>query len=87
MMIVVVANLLWMGTIRKTVNSPIMPAHLVSCHKMYVATIVMSGDVQSGCNTSDTISNRFTSFDNKLASFPGAVSLKALCDNWSDWNT
>lgn len=51
---------------------------------MYVATIVISGDVQSGCNTTLTISNRLTSFESKLANFPGAVSLKALCDNWSD---
>lgn len=61
-----------------------MPAHLVSVHKMYVATIVMSGDVHNGFNTTETISNRLTSFDNKLASFPGAVSHKALCDNCND---
>lgn len=70
-----------MGTMRKTIAIPIMPAHRISVHKMYPAVIVMIGDVQSGCITTDTISNRFTSFDNKFTSLPGAVSDRAFCDN------
>lgn len=69
---------------RNTINKPNMPAHLVSIHKMYVAIDVITKDVHMGWTNIDAISNRFTSFDNKLTSLPGAVSLKADWDNCRD---
>lgn len=58
-----------------------MPDQLVSVHKMYEAIIAMSGDVHSVCSNIPAFSNRLTSFDSKLANFPGAVSLRAPCDS------
>lgn len=66
---------------RKTIAMPIIPAKRISFHKIKPAIIVIIGDVHSGCITTDIISNRFTSFDSKFTSLPGAVSLRALCDN------
>lgn len=45
----------------------------------------MSGDAHNGCMTTEMISKRLTSFDNKFTNFPGAVFAKARCDNCSDW--
>lgn len=60
---------------------PIMPAQRTSIHKIYAAIIVIIGAAHNGFTSTDIISNRSTSFDNKLTNFPGAVSVKALCDN------
>lgn len=73
-----------MGTIRKTIKRPNMPAHLVSIHKMYVAIDVITNDVHIGWTNIDAISNRFTSFDSKLTSLPGAVSCRAVWDSCRD---
>lgn len=74
-----------MGATRNTTANPIIPAHRISDHKVYVAINVINGDVQIKCTSNVTNSNRFTSFDNKFTSFPGVVSLKARCDNFRDW--
>lgn len=48
---------------------------------MYAAMIVMSGEVHNGCKTMATTSNRLTSFDSRLTSFPGADSINDFCDS------
>lgn len=79
-------ELLWSGTIRKTINNPSIPAHLASFHRIYVAKMVIVGAAHSECKYEMASSNLFTSFESRLASFPGAVSLKALCDSCNDCN-
>lgn len=69
---------------RNTIKSPNMPAHPAWSYKIQVAIDVITSDVHMGWINIEAISNRFTSFDNKLTSLPGAVSDKAVCDSFSD---
>jgi len=46
----------------------------ISCHNKYVTTIVCRGLIQKKCIKNSALSNRFTSFDNKLTTRPTDVS-------------
>lgn len=60
---------------------PTTPAHRTSCHSKTPAIIVINGAAHIAFITIDTTSKRFTSFDNRFTTLPGAVSPSAVCDN------
>lgn len=63
-----------------TITIPTIPAQRISRHNNMPAIIVINGAAHIAFITIETISKRFTSFDNKLTIFPGAVSPNAVCD-------
>lgn len=69
----------------KIIESPIILDHWASLHRIIVAIKVKMGDIHNEWMHIDAASNRPTSFDSKFTVFPGAVSIKAFCDNRRAW--
>lgn len=63
---------------------PNIPAHCISVHKMYPAKIVYNGATHRGCNVA-MVFNLHMSLDRRFTNLPVPVSLRAFCDNKSDW--
>lgn len=64
---------------------PMRPAIPISCHNNVPMIKVAKGAVHIAFKNNDTKSNRFTSFDSKLTTFPGAVSPSAVWESRKDW--
>lgn len=63
---------------------PIKPATPISFHSKHATMIESNGAIHIAFIHNETHSKRLTSFDNKLTTFPGAVSPSAVCDRRSD---
>ena len=72
-----------MGTVNSIINIPIIPGTPDSFHNRIETKMVNNGAVHNELKYAGRKSNRFTSFDNKLTIFPGAVSPSAVCESRS----
>lgn len=69
----------------KTTKIPTSPAAPAALHIRQPTINVSNGATHSVLKKNDAQSNRFTSFDNKLTTFPGDVSPSAVCDRQRDF--